>query len=208
MAITKLIEPSCGALNQRAKLVDDVSSQEIQSLVKDMIQIAGGERDPKNPQQKSMVGLAAPQLGRLFRIILIDIKATSKKPNFSPELQVFINPVIVEASGKEELGREGCYSTGVICGRVYRSAKVMIQALDKHGKAVRFASKNSFQARIIQHEIDHLDGIRFPQRVRREEDLLKVEPDEFGDFRENWATWKKRASWQEWLTIATSEKTE
>lgn len=62
-------------------------------------------------------------------------------------------------------------------------------------------SSNLFQSRILQHEIDHLDGIRFPSRVRNPQQLHLVEFDDFQNYRENWATWTKYYPFEKWLQM-------
>lgn len=202
--MSELIMPNDKLLTLTADEIPtlDIVSGETQDLIDDMLAIAQGERDESNPKRKTMVGLAAPQIGKLLRIIVIDIAAQSgSKPNFEPELKVFINPNIISASVQRSTGREGCYSTGTIAGRVLRHNQVTVSAYDCDGKEFQYKSEDAFQARILQHEIDHLNGIRFPQRITNSEDLLKVEPEEFDDFRRNWQNWNKTASWQEWLDL-------
>ncbi|MCP4375099.1 MAG: peptide deformylase [bacterium] len=96
------------------------------------------------------VGLAGPQVGATVRMFVAS-------PSFSPEdLRVYINPTIVEASGKIE-EEEGCLSFPLIYTRVKRDAIVTVEAIDLEGNTFR-ETCSDLHSRIIQHELDHLDG--------------------------------------------------
>ena len=202
--MSRLIKPTNHRLNLISQDVDihDLSSLQIQNLLGDMRRIAAGKRANKDqPNKQSLAGLAAPQLGKLVRIILVDMDAIPTGPNFSPNLKFFINPRIIKASVKENLWKEGCFSTGEITGAVYRSNRVTVVAFDENGKEFIHNSDNPFQARILQHEIDHLDGIRFPSRVRNPKQLHLVNKNDRKDYKENWANWPKLCPFEEWLEI-------
>ncbi len=96
------------------------------------------------------VGLAAPQVGILKRIITIDIGEGPK---------VLINPVIKKASGKQT-GEEGCLSFPNVFGNVDRPETLIVEAFDLDGKRIRIKAKD-LEAVVLSHEIDHLDGILF-----------------------------------------------
>lgn len=180
----------------------ELGSAAIQSLIDDMLELASGERDKENPQKATMVGLAAPQVGVLKRIIVVDVVADPGVPNFVPELIAVINPRVVEVSENEVLGREGCYSTDNFCGAVFRPDSVVIGGLSRFGEELRIISQNPFQARIFQHEIDHLNGVRFPDRVRQAEHLHLVDKDtEFDEYRKTWETWSKLARFSDWIRL-------
>lgn len=96
------------------------------------------------------VGLAAPQVGVTVRLL-------TATPSFSPDdLRVYINPKIIEASGSIEED-EGCLSFPMIYTKVKRSATITVEAIDLEGNAFQ-ETCGDLHARIIQHEIDHLDG--------------------------------------------------
>ena len=115
------------------------------------------------------VGIAAPQVGRLERIVLIDV---SCKPDIEHHGRVvLINPEIVHYAGKTK-GREGCLSVPDYIGNVLRAKRVTLRALDESG-AMRTYEMEGYEARAAQHEIDHLDGLLFLDRlISRRHDLL------------------------------------
>ncbi len=112
------------------------------------------------------VGLAANQVGVSKRILVADAG--------DGEVYQLINPRCERLEG-EDLGMEGCLSVPGEYGEVPRAAKVMVQALDREGKPVRLEAEGLL-ARILQHEMDHLNGILFTFRA-----LRMVDPDAAGD---------------------------
>lgn len=101
------------------------------------------------------IGLAAPQMGSLDRLIIV--APAGSKP------LVLINPVITESHG-EQIGQEGCLSIPGLYGDVLRAETVEVQAYDRKGKPVNY-EMSGLHARVVQHEIDHLDGILFIDKV-------------------------------------------
>lgn len=112
---------------------------------------------------KNCVGIAAPQVGESVRLIVVN---TGRNPRASaPDLlRVLINPRIIHFSDEKRLGREGCLSVPELTGNVMRSTSVMVEALDRNGCACNIAA-TGFDAVVLQHEIDHLDGHLFIDRV-------------------------------------------
>lgn len=104
------------------------------------------------------VGLAAPQVGILRRIVVIDV--TGQNP------LVLINPKIVEADG-EQTGEEGCLSLPGKCGIVTRPSHVKVEALDRDMNPIAFEASDLL-ARCCCHEIDHLDGHMYTEKVEGE----------------------------------------
>ncbi len=101
------------------------------------------------------LGLAAPQVDRSRRIVTLDID--DNKKNIVMEL---INPVIREFSNKEEPYEEGCLSVPGIMGEVVRPVEIVVSTLNRDGKEIEFEA-GGLLARVIQHEVDHLNGILF-----------------------------------------------
>jgi peptide deformylase len=135
-------------LRQRAADVDTIS-EETRQLIRDMFETMYAEEG---------VGLAAPQVGVGERIIVVDPQQDDL-PAFA-----LINPEIVEASKETEKGEEGCLSIPGLREIVERSYHVVVRGLTPEGGA-RELNLEGLPARIIQHEIDHLDGILFIDRV-------------------------------------------
>ena len=107
------------------------------------------------------VGMAAPQAGMALRFCVIAKEYTEDKIKDV----VLINPVWTKKSILRASDEEGCLSVPNVFGRVLRYKKIRVKAVDENGKSVNFEAKN-FLARIIQHEVDHLDGILFIDKAK------------------------------------------
>ena len=103
------------------------------------------------------VGIAAPQIGEPVRVAVVDVTGHRKATTSHGEL-VLVNPVIVAAEGSE-VGREGCLSIPELTANVRRATAIAVEA-----EGVRVEAEG-FEARVLQHEIDHLDGLLFLDRV-------------------------------------------
>ncbi|MCG6887617.1 MAG: peptide deformylase [Proteobacteria bacterium] len=116
------------------------------------------------------VGIAAPQVGRFERIVIIDV---SSKPKIKQHGRlVLINPEILAWEGMVK-GREGCMSVPDFTGNVIRAESVRLSAQDEQGDSREF-EMDGFEARAVQHEIDHLDGLLFLDRlVSKRHDLFR-----------------------------------
>ena len=107
------------------------------------------------------VGIAAPQVDHFFRIVIVDV---SSKPDIPQHGCLrLINPEIVQRAG-EVRGREGCMSVPDYTGSVLRARSVRVRAQDENGQWREFDCEG-YEARAVQHEIDHLDGLLFLDRV-------------------------------------------
>ena len=107
------------------------------------------------------VGIAAPQAGHFERIIIVDVSSKPKTPNHGK--LTLINPKILYKQGSM-IGREGCLSVPEYTGNVSRAEKITLQALNSEGRRLNYAMEG-FEARAVQHEIDHLDGLLFLDRL-------------------------------------------
>ena len=123
--------------------------EDIRRLIKDMFETM---------YEADGVGLAAPQVGVSQRVIVIDPHEQDVKP-FG-----LVNPVIVQSADDVERGEEGCLSIPGLKDIVERPAAVVVEALDADGKPVRIEAEGLL-ARVLQHEVDHLDGVLFIDRV-------------------------------------------
>jgi peptide deformylase len=116
------------------------------------------------------VGIAAPQVGRFQRILIVDVSARPKTPSHGH--LVLVNPEITHWEGFE-IGREGCLSVPDYTGNVIRATHIQLKARDAEGVAREFHMEG-FEARAVQHELDHLDGMLFIDRVvSRRTDLFQ-----------------------------------
>ncbi len=149
-------------------------AQPIQDVSVDLVKLAADMVETMDAYDG--VGLAAPQIGLARRIVVV------REPGGAE--MCLINPEILEKSGSET-GEEGCLSLPYVYAEVPRATHIRVRALNEHGKQ-RVFEANGFLARIIQHEIDHLDGLLFIDRL----DVLTREAKlrEWKDVRENMAT--------------------
>lgn len=153
LPIAKRGEP---ILQQRAQEIVDVQDSSVQTLIDDMLatmQEAGG------------VGIAAPQVFAPLRIIIVASRPNKRYPN-APLMEpvVMLNPEILWLSDEVCNGWEGCLSVPDARAPVPRACRLRLRYLTREGESVE-AEYESFIARIIQHECDHLDGVLFPERV-------------------------------------------
>jgi peptide deformylase len=135
-------------LRERARDVEDVDAA-VRTLIADMFDTMYAEEG---------VGLAAPQIGVGLRVIVVD----PHEPAVTPF--ALINPVIGARSDEFDRQEEGCLSIPGLSEMVERPASVTVDGLDRDGAPVRYEA-GGLLARVLQHEIDHLDGILFIDRV-------------------------------------------
>lgn len=147
MAILKVRAYPDPILKKKAEPLTQFGPQE-QKLFDDMVETMYVEEG---------VGLAAPQIGISKRIFVASPTMTEG------EEYIFVNPEIIETRGKE-MSLEGCLSLRGVSGEIPRATVVRFRALDRQGKPVEMEVKDLF-ARIVQHEVDHLDGILLIDRV-------------------------------------------
>ncbi len=179
----------------RSLTSENIKDPHMQSLFDSMLNFA--RREQSDNQKHVLVGLAAPQIGRDIRVILVDTGADGKGK--VSELHIYINPEIVELSQETEEWYEGCFSTGNVKGIVKRSNQVKIKALNREGCEI-YETHSGYVARSFQHEIDHLDGIRFPDRVSSQERLHIVKTEEMYAYRnqEAWRNWQVTIPQKNW----------
>lgn len=144
MAIRMIVKDPDPVLRKKSKPVPKITPN-VQKILDDMADTM---------YDANGVGLAAPQIGILKRMIVVDTREED-----GPGLIELINPEIVEKSGTQ-LGPEGCLSIPGIQGDVKRFKKVVVKGWDRNGNDVQITAED-FLARALQHEIDHLNGILF-----------------------------------------------
>jgi len=111
-------------------------------------------------------GIAAPQIGVSVRVVIFELADNPRYPHIAPvPYTVLVNPLVTPLTAEEEDGWEGCLSVPGMRGLVPRHRRVRYRGYDQHGAPID-RTVEGFHARVVQHEVDHLDGILFPQRVR------------------------------------------
>jgi len=143
-------------LKQRSESVACMT-QEIQELVDCMAETMYSNKG---------VGLAAPQLGRLLRVVVLDVDQVKSETNPHPRrrLRILVNPEILWESREDEPYVEGCLSVPGVDGKVYRPAQIGVRFLDL-GFQEKKMQAEGLLARVIQHEVDHLNGVLFVDRL-------------------------------------------
>lgn len=169
MAALKVITEGDPRLRQKAVKVRRVD-EEIRHLLRDM-------HDSMNVEKG--VGLAAPQVGILRRVIVIGIPEGLEHDDDPAVKLSLVNPEIVRSSGRQ-VGPEACLSIPDWYGDVPRAMNVTVKARDEDDREVRIKA-NGYLARILQHEIDHLDGILFLDRVEDRSTLQHVSESELAE---------------------------
>ena len=195
-----LVDPLTNAevLNIKSEYVDpgEIKTAEFQDLVFAMQEMVKGNT---GGDRRQMVGLAAPQVGVSKQIALIDETAYSRG-KLPQNILVLINPEITYMSKDVSDNRENCWSCGNIFGVVSRSITIKVTALNENAEEVKYTF-NDFTAVIAQHEIDHLAGIRFPDRIPKTDPwrLRFVDKADIEDYKKKWQKWEKLCSHEEWL---------
>lgn len=146
MAIRVIREDGDEILRKKSKLIEEVNDK-IRQILDDMVETM---------HKYNGVGLAAPQIGLLKRLIVIDLY-DDKGPI------KLVNPKIIKEKGEQEV-EEGCLSFPNKYGKIVRPAQVTVIALDENGKEVKINAKGLL-AQALSHEIDHLEGILFVDKV-------------------------------------------
>jgi peptide deformylase len=160
MSIRKIITTENPVLRQKAKKVHRFDSS-LSKLVDDMFETMHAAHG---------VGLAAPQIALSIRLLVAEYEDEESEKHHKA---VLFNPEIVRAEG-EEIGTEGCLSIPGYAGEnIRRAARIVVKGQDVRGKAIK-VNAEGWWARILQHEIDHLDGILFVDRLDRPEDLREL----------------------------------
>jgi len=114
----------------------------------------------------SGAGLAAPQIGVSARVVIFELKDNPRYPHITPvPYTVLVNPLVTPLTAEQDEGWEGCLSVPGMRGLVPRYRRLRYRAFDQYGAPLE-RTVEGFHARVVQHEVDHLDGILFPQRVR------------------------------------------
>ena len=155
MALLKIVTYPEKSLSEPSVKVETIDA-DIHQLIRDMVETMFHE---------SGVGLAAPQVGVNKRILVYNARATDPDNDGSEDtVAALINPEIIDSSGSYLSENEGCLSVVDFRADVKRYEKVTVRALDEQGNQLEFEA-TGLMAVIMQHEIDHLDGILFIDRI-------------------------------------------
>lgn len=174
MAVRPVLRMGHPLLLQRAAEVADPASPRVRELLRDMFDTM---------HALSGAGLAAPQIGVSERIVIFGFSSSERYPDAPPVPEtVLINPVITPLGEEMEEGWEGCLSVPGMRGVVPRWRRLHYRGVDEQGRVIEREAEG-FHARVVQHEVDHLDGILYPMRIRDfsrfgfHEELFPGEPD-------------------------------
>lgn len=145
-------------------------SESVETIDKEILNFIK-ELEQTRMQGPGAVGIAAPQVDLFKRVVIVDV-SNMRKPVDNHGHMIMINPEITAWDGMD-MGREGCLSVPDFTGNVIRAEKIKLNYTDENGKSHEIES-TGFEARAIQHEMDHLDGLLFLDRlVSRRSDLFK-----------------------------------
>lgn len=157
MSVRQVLRMGHPQLNSPSSPVEDFSDSALIPVIQDMYDTMHAEGG---------VGIAAPQIGYFKRILMFGFEHHDRYPDMQPiPFSIFINPVIEVIDSTLEEGWEGCLSVPGLRGLVPRYKKIAYQAFDINGQMFR-SEALGFHARVIQHELDHLDGILYPSRIQ------------------------------------------
>ena len=168
--IVTLPEP---VLRRKARPISKFDNN-LQTLIDDMIDTM---------REAPGVGLAAPQVGISERLIVVEYAEPPEGEDedeikeVKPKLYVMINPEIVKTSEEKVMGVEGCLSIPGLVGEVERFEMVQLKGLNRRGQPMKIKAKG-WLARIFQHEVDHVNGVVFPDLATR---VWKPAPEEAED---------------------------
>lgn len=156
MAVRKVIKMGHPLLLQQAEIVNNFNTPELDTLIADM---------KDTMAELNGAGLAAPQIAVSKRVMIFGVAQNPRYPDVElvPET-VLINPEITIIDREMESGWEGCLSVPHMRGLVPRYKSIKYQGYDQYGELIE-REASAFHARVVQHELDHLDGILYPQRI-------------------------------------------
>jgi peptide deformylase len=166
MAVREIITSENPILRRKAKKVTKITP-ELRALADDMIETM---------RQAPGVGLAAPQVAQSVRLFVAELEENEENPG-SGKTYVVFNPEFVWKSEEMVNGVEGCLSIPGYAGEVTRHHKVVVKGLDRSGKRIRIEAEG-WLARVFQHEIDHLDGVLFTDRISDPEKIWPIKEGE------------------------------
>lgn len=171
MVIKEATQVGNKVIRDKAVEVTSPKSKSVQKIVTDLID---------SMRHHQLVGMAAPQIGKGIRVFVTEIRETKLRKgdtkNHIDPLRVFINPQIISVSKTQKSGWEGCGSVASanLFGMVKRPTSVVVEAIDENGDHFILKAQNLL-ARVIQHEMDHLNGVVFVDKANTSTYMSKNE---------------------------------
>jgi peptide deformylase len=181
----KLLRKSCVLVSRNEFKTKDF--QETVNSLLEFVYSGSYKATDKVHTKPSTVGLSANQVGISKRISIVDMAVGHSSYS---DVHVLINPEITWRSKTETQRIEGCVNLQSIWGKVIRSYRVKVKALDRSGNELRL-DLHGWPAILLQHEIDHLNGILFIDRLKNSEKALLVKDSEYKEFKKLKDNWKK-----------------
>jgi len=166
MAIREIITTENPILRRKAKKTTKITP-ELRALADDMVETM---------RQAPGLGLAAPQVAQSVRLFVAEIDESEENPGGGKTYIVF-NPEYIHTSDEVVDGVEGCLSVPGWAGEVTRHHKVVVKGLNRAGQRIRIEAEGLL-ARVFQHEIDHLDGVLFTDRISDPEKIWPIQEGE------------------------------
>lgn len=156
MTVRTVLKMGNPQLLQRSGPVEVVPSDALNVLIQDMFDTMAALNG---------AGLAAPQIGVLQRLVIFGVESNPRYPDAEPvPTTVLINPRIEPLTEDLEYGWEGCLSVPGMRGLVPRPSRIRYSGVDEHGAAIE-REASGFHARVVQHEVDHINGVLYPMRI-------------------------------------------
>lgn len=165
MIVKQVVQVGDPVIRAKAKKVIRITAS-TQSIIRNLID---------SMRYHDLVGMAAPQIGKGVRIFVTEIRKTKLRRNLNnlDALRIFINPVITQFSKKNAVGYEGCGSVAQarLFAKVRRPTRIRVTAMDAKGKLFTLSAVG-LPARVVQHELDHLNGVVFVDHLTTPKTLI------------------------------------
>lgn len=161
MAVRETVQIGDTRLEAKNVEVTDVRDKKVIQVIEDLIDTM---------RENQLIGMAAPQIGENYQIFVTEPRKTVFRSGVGDKLRVYLNPRIVKSSDKKVIAYEGCGSVMMAgkFGPVERSKYVTVEAIDETGNRFRLTA-DGILGRVIQHEVDHLNGIEFIDKVDKQQ---------------------------------------
>jgi len=157
MSVRDVLKMGDPRLLQQSAPLEKVPAQDLDELIRDMFDTM---------EALNGAGLAAPQIGAMQRVVIFGVESNPRYPEAEPvPATVLVNPRIEVLDESVEYGWEGCLSVPGMRGLVPRWSHIRYTGVDQAGEPIE-REATGFHARVVQHEVDHIDGILYPMRIQ------------------------------------------